>query len=238
MQQSSVRPGPSASMASQVAKPKAAAIIPREHVDANIEARRIKQEAYEEAERVRQEAEAGAEETRQNGYKEGYEEGLAAYTQQTTKALLQLRASEMAIEGEFIKLVRACVEKILGQEIKLNPDAVAGMVRMALQDARQQREIIVRVHPEDADNLNKNKRKLLEVLARANTIEIREDQTITRGGCIVVTELGTIDASLDRQLDAIHDAVMEEYRLGGDPSDGGYQNDEGYQEEDPDGGSY
>lgn len=232
MQQSSVRPGPSTSMTSPAsAKPKAAAIIPREHVDANIEARRIKQEAYDEAERVRQEAEEAAEQTRQNGYNEGYQEGLAAYTQQTTKAILQLQQRETAIEGEFIKLVRVCVEKILGQEIKLNPDAVAGMVRMTLQDARQQREIIVRVHPEDVEYLNKNKRKLLEVLARANTIEIREDATIARGGCIVLTELGMIDASLERQLDAIQSAVEEEYRLGGGGGGNGGGEEEQYEEE-------
>jgi type III secretion protein L len=220
-------------------KPKPAAIIPREHVDANIEARRIKQEAYDEAERVRQEAEAAADITRQEGYDAGYQEGLAAYTQQTTKALLQLRQSEQAIEGEFIKLVRACVEKVLGQEIKLNPDAVTGIVRMTLADARQQREIIVRVHPEDVESLNKNKRKLLEILARANSIEIREDQTITRGGCIVLTELGMIDASLDRQLDAIKAAVEEEYRLGssGDEEEA-YSDEQQDPEDDPNYGSY
>lgn len=234
MQQSSVRPGPTTSIGPP-AKPKAAAIIPREHVDANIEARRIKQEAYDEAERVRQEAEASAEVTRQQGYDEGYQEGLAAYTEQTTRALLQLKESEAAIEGEFIKLVRACVEKVLGQEIKLNPDAVTGIVRMALQDARQQREIIVRVHPDDVESLNKNKRKLLEVLARANAVEIREDQTIARGGCIVMTELGMIDASLNRQLDAIAAAIDDEYResqLGGGADPGGGEEYDEQQEED------
>jgi type III secretion protein L len=240
MQQSSVRPGPSTSIGPPAsAKPKPAAIIPREHVDANIEARRIKQEAYDEAERVRQEAEAAAEETRQHGYDLGYQEALASYTQQTTKALLQLQHKEALIEGEFIKLVRTCVEKVLGQEIKLNPDAVTGIVRMALQDARQQREIIVRVHPDDVESLNKNKRKLLEVLARANSIEIREDATITRGGCIVLTELGMIDASLDRQLDAIAAAIDEEYRMGGPGGDGGYSEEEEQDpEDDPNYGSY
>jgi type III secretion system HrpE/YscL family protein len=210
-------------------------IIQREHVEANIEARRIKQEADQEADRIRQEAEQQAEEMRQRGYNEGYQEGLAAYTQQTTRALLQLRSQEGAIENDFIQLVRVCVEKVLGQEIKLNPDAVSGIVRMALKDARQQREIIVRVSPDDVENLNKNKRKLLEVLARANMIEIREDQTITRGGCIILTELGTIDASLEQQLDALQAAIEEEIREGGAGPNSGFSpgnDDEEIEEED------
>lgn len=231
LSQSSVRPGASASMIAPPAQKPKQQIIQREHVEANIEARRIKQEADQEADRIRQEAEQQAEEMRQRGYDEGYQEGLAAYTQQTTRALLQLRSQEGAIENEFIKLVRVCVEKVLGQEIKLNPDAVSGIVRMALKDARQQREIIVRAHPEDIDGLNKNKRKLMEVLARANMIEIREDQTIERGGCIILTELGTIDASLNQQLDAMQAAIDEEIREGGAGPDSGFA--QGQYDEEP-----
>jgi type III secretion protein L len=194
---------------------KNAPIIQRELVDANREAKRILQSAYEDADRVRQEAQIQAEDARQRGYEEGYQEGLAAYTQQTSQAILQLQKKEEATEAEFVKLIRVCVEKVLGQEIKSSPDAVVGVVRTALQDARQQREIIVRVHPTDAENLRKNQRRLLEVLARASTIEVREDPSVTQGGCFVVTELGVIDASLERQLAAIEAAVEEEFREGG-----------------------
>jgi type III secretion system HrpE/YscL family protein len=227
-QSSSVRPGAASSISPPSSqKPKAAPIIRSELVDATAEAKRIRQEAELEAAEIRQQAQVEAQEIHQQGYNDGYQEGLAAYTEQTTKAILQLRKSEENNEREFINLVRACVEKVLGQEIKLNPDAVTGIVRMALQDARQQREIIVRAHPDDVADLNKNKRKLLEVLARASAIEIREDNTITRGGCIVLTELGMIDASLERQLNAIEAAVEEEYREGlAGGGGGGYQDDE------------
>jgi type III secretion system HrpE/YscL family protein len=240
-QQSSVRPGPTTSIAppaSKLGQPKATPIIQRELVDANREAKRIVQEAYAEAQRILEDARTQAEETHQRGYDDGYQEGLGAYTEQTTRALLQLRKKEESTEHEFIKLVRVCVEKILGQEIKLNPDAVTGMVRAALQDARQQREIIVRVHPEDAEHLKKDKRRLLEVLARANTIEIREDANVTRGGCVVLTELGMIDASLERQLDALQAAIDEEYRMGNPDGGGGDYDRNEDQEDDPNYGSY
>jgi type III secretion system HrpE/YscL family protein len=203
-------------------------------------------EAEAEAQRIRQQAEADAEETTQRGYQDGYQEGLGQYTEQTTRALLDVQRKMSEIEPEFIKLVRACVEKILGQELKQHPDAVVGIVRNALQDARQQREIIVRVHPDDADQLKKNQGRLLEKLARANTIEIRPDNAVTRGGCIVVTELGTIDASLERQLQGLEAALDQEMREG-DPNSTGDEeyvpeesdlDSEGDPDGDPDGGSY
>jgi type III secretion system HrpE/YscL family protein len=206
---SSFRPSAGSAVSSGPKVAPRAPIIQKELVDANKEARRIVQEAELEGQRIREAAQAQADQTREQGYQDGYQEALASYTEQTTRALLQLKQKEDAIEAEFIKLVRVCVEKILSQEIKLHPDAVTGIVRNALQDARQQREIIVRVHPEDVEMLNKSKRRLLEVLARANTVEIREDNSIERGGCIVVTEEGEIDARIGAQLDRVAELLAE-----------------------------
>ena len=68
------------------------------------------------------------------------------------------------------------------------------------------------MNPTDADQLEKSKGRLLEILARANTVEIRPDAAISRGGCVVVTELGSIDATLDRQIDALVNAVESEFK--------------------------
>lgn len=185
-------------------------IIEREVVGATAEARRILGEAEEEAARLVEEARLQAEELRQRGYDEGYQEGLGQYTEATAKALRDIEQLKLQLEPEYIALVRACVEKILGQELKLSPDTIVGVVRNALRDATQQREIMVRVHPEDAEALRKNQRRLLDVLARANNIEVREDPSVARGGCIVVTELGMIDASLERQLKALEKVLEDE----------------------------
>jgi flagellar biosynthesis/type III secretory pathway protein FliH len=142
---------------------------------------------------------------------------------------------EEEIEPSYVNLVRECVEKIIGQELKMNPEAIVGVVRNALIDARQQREIIVRVNPADVEALNKNKNKLLEILARANAVEVREDASITRGGCMVMTELGAIDAQLERQLEALATALSAELT---EADYGGVEEGELDPEDDPGYGSY
>lgn len=215
-------------------------IIQREIVGATQQARSLIVEAEERAQQILEEAQAQAEATCERGYQDGYQDGLGQYTEQTTKALLELQRKEAQLEPEFIKLVRVCVERILGQELKLDPDAIIAIVRNALQDARQQREIIVRAHPDDVESLKNKQGRLLEMLARANSIEIRADNAIRRGGCIVVTELGTIDASLDRQLTALENALEEELRDGDSNGPSGYDQNESEldQEDDPGSGGY
>ena len=191
--------------------------IAKKHVvEARAAARSMRAEAEGQAEQIIELAKRQAEELRQRGYDEGYQEGLGQYTEQTTRALLEVEKYKRAVEPEFIRLVCACVERIIGEELKLNPEAVIGVVRAALKDATQQREVNVRIHPDDTDALRKHQRRLVDALARASTIEIREDATVARGGCIIMTELGTIDASLERQMMALK-TVLEDEMQHGDP---------------------
>lgn len=193
-------------------------------VGATKEARQIIREAEEEAQAIIDEANEAARATHQRGFEEGREEALAQFTQHIGSALAKVQQMADELEPLYVSLVRECVEKIIDAELKVHPDMIVGVVRNALRDARQQREIIVRVHPADSEALNKNKPRLLEMLARAQSVDIREDESISRGGCVVVTELGTIDASLERQLDALQQALDLEMEEGG-----GY--DEGYGDE-------
>ena len=203
-------------------------IIEKEIVGAEKEARRILAEARAQAQQILDQANHEGEEIRQRAHQEGYEEGLGQYTEQTTQALMQIEQFRDAIEPEYIKLVSACVEKIIGKELRTEPRTIVSIVRTALKDATQQREINVRVNPDDVDTLRSNQRRLFDVLARAGNIEIREDESVRRGGCIVVTELGTIDASLDRQLTALEAALQDELNSVDEESHGEHYEEEHY----------
>ncbi|MEQ8273133.1 MAG: type III secretion system stator protein SctL [Deltaproteobacteria bacterium] len=207
IKRASQAPEPSRPQAPQMKKRR---VIERELVDATKEATRIRREAEDAAQRILEEAEEQAVETRQHGFEEGKQEGLAQYTQQVAQALLRVKKVEDGLEASYVGLVTECVEKIIGEAVKIDSNVIVGVVRRALLDARQQREIIVRVHPTDKAALEQNKNKLLEILARANAVEIREDASVTRGGCMIMTELGAIDAQLERQLEAMQAALQAE----------------------------
>lgn len=200
-------------------------IIQHEVVGATTQARQIVREAEEQAQRILDAAEEEAQATRQRGFEEGKQEAYAKYTQDVTQALLKVEKMAEQMEPLYIGLIRSCVEKIIDGELRLHPDAIVGVVRNALRDARQQREIMVRVHSSDAEALQKNKPRLLEMLARAQSIEIRPDESVRRGGCVVVTELGQIDASLERQLEALTMALETEL------TEGGYSTEQSYEGE-------
>lgn len=164
--------------------------------DPKAEAERILAEARHEAERLRSQATS-----------EGRERGLGAVTELLTAArVASLRAQKQAEEDLRVLAVRIA-EKILGRELALGPDAVVDIVATALLQAGAPRDVTLRVHPDDLKALERGRPRLLERCARTQVVHLRPDPAVSRGGCIVETELGTVDARLPIQLEAIERAL-------------------------------
>ena len=172
--------------------------MPGEVVDAREEARRIVAAAHEEAGEVRAAA-----------AREGAEAGRAEVTELLARARqAALEAGEQSRNDLRVLAVRIA-EKILGRELTLSPEAVIDVVATALGEARSRRHLRVRVHPGDRPSLLEGRPRLEEVLIEGAILTLVDDDTIPRGGCIIETEVGTIDARLGSQLAAIERALVK-----------------------------
>lgn len=168
-------------------------------VDARLAAERILRQAQEEADRVRAQAAA-----------EGRERGLAAVTELLASARAQASRARQSAAPELRVLAVRIAEKILGRELALSPDAVVDIAREALTAAGTARQITIRCHPDDLAALERGRPRLLERASRALVLQLRADPNLPRAGCVVETELATIDARLSTQLDAIERALRGE----------------------------
>ena len=186
-------------------------VIDREEVQARSQAHEIVQRAQSDARMIR----GQAEEFRQRGYEEGYAAGHEEGKAQLTETILTLNRETEArwkeIEPDMIRLAVRVAEKIIGHSLETDPDVIIQIVAEALTAARHQREIYVRVNPADYETVVSHKRELVDQLSRARDIDVRSDPNVTAGGCLVDSEVGTIDATLESQL-----SVLERILLGSD----------------------
>ncbi len=183
-------------------------IIPKEIYEAQKQAKRIIEEAERKAKQIISEAQAYKEEEGRRGYQEGFEKGKAEVTELLLKARQEYANLIQSAETDIVKLALRIAKKIIGREIKINPKTILDIVSQALTTVRQQKEIIIKVNPEDLEYLIKNKDRLLGLLGKAKDIDIRGDHSIKRGGCIIDTEIGIIDAQLDTQLNTIEKILL------------------------------
>lgn len=186
-------------------------VIEHEVIDGAAKAKEIIARVRREAQKIRKsakdlvlQARVEKEEERKRGFEEGKEEGLAQLTEKIVEAE---RAHEKVLreaEPEIIRMVMEIAEKVIGREIKKG--AVADIVKKAITQSVG-RKIVVRVHPADMPVLKEKEAELMAALDQTQSIAVREDDTIAAGGCIIETELGTVDARLETQLKGIRKAL-------------------------------
>lgn len=187
-------------------------VVRKKTLDAQSEAGEIVSEAQQEARSLLAAAEAKVKEAqeiyeheRKRGYAEGESKALAQVTEQLL-AIKKLKEDFFAqAEPELIRLSLAIAEKVLGRMVHEHPEAVQQVVRQALERSLGDR-VVVKVSPQDYKALQEQQAEFKDVLDRSKRLLLKEDESIAQGGCVVETEVGTIDAQLETQLEAIRKA--------------------------------
>lgn len=170
--------------------------------EARAEARRIRAEAEEilaDVERAREEAKAA-------GFRKGHAAGMASATEYAVRLQEWKAAFFQQAEAEIIRLVVTVAEKVIGKMVQEQTAAIQAIVRQAIESALGDR-IVVRLNPEDYRTILAANVEYRDILDRTKRLTFKEDETITKGGCVVETEVGTIDAQLETQLKAIRKAL-------------------------------
>lgn len=151
-------------------------------------------------------AQAALQAARQAGYQDGYRDGLVALDN-FKRALLHDNVAQFgaliqgfdaqldALEQEMARaLARVAVEiarQVVRDELRADPQRVARVAREAVNAVLiSARHIVVQVHPDDLALVEQG---AAEVIA-ARGARVVADATIERGGCRVLSEVGTIDA--------------------------------------------
>jgi type III secretion protein L len=166
-------------------------------------ARRLHQEAERDAQELRARAQQDYQRALEEGRRQGYEEGARQAAQLLAEARALREKLVRETEPQLIKLALKVAEKIIGQELDHNKDKIARIVGKALETVRHQKQIRLRVNPADLVAIEAARPQLLAHLGGEVSLELKSDEAVQRGGCMIDTEIGSIDAQLGTQLEQI-----------------------------------
>jgi type III secretion protein L len=184
-------------------------------VAARDEAAAILAAAKNRAEEIERHALNDAEELRHAAYEDGKERALAEFTDVIAAAHEKRERILTEVEQDVLRLAIKLAEKIIGHEIENNQAVVADMVTAALRHVRQQERLIVRVNPTDYPQLEEFKSQLSQA-GRAQFLDLEPDPKIPTGGCIIESEVGTVDARLETQLRILERALLNQAKADSD----------------------
>jgi flagellar biosynthesis/type III secretory pathway protein FliH len=175
-------------------------------------------EAVAVAEERLEAAGAQADRIREAARDEGRRDGLSEWME--TVATLRDERSRLEAEArdDMLKLAFRVASQIIERTVDLHPAVVEGMVERSLAHVRGESDIEVRVHPDDRPVLEEARPRLESELGGAR-IQISDDETVDRGGCILETAMNRVDARVSVQLDSLRAALGSARRM--TPTSGG-----------------
>jgi flagellar biosynthesis/type III secretory pathway protein FliH len=169
---------------------------------------RLVAEARAEAAEILSAARREVEQLRSAAVGEGREEGLRAIAAE--RGELAAERSRLVDEAgeEILRLALRVAAKVLAVAVS-DERAVLETARAALARARGAGRLVARVHPADAPAVRAGEARLLALAPRARRLEVREDPGVGRGGVVLETEAGAVDARVEAQLEAIGRSLLE-----------------------------
>jgi flagellar assembly protein FliH len=166
-------------------------------------------------------AHAEAAEIRERAHVEGYAAGLEQARDRTAPAadalaaaareLAELQASAAdAAEAAAVELALRIAEQALGAALAVQPERVLDVVRGALRRLMDRRRLLVLVNPEDLDVVRAGMDALVAELGGIEHVEVQAERRVLRGGAIVRTTEGDVDADLSSKLERAREVLEHE----------------------------
>jgi type III secretion protein L len=158
--------------------------------------------AEADAARIREEAKAAFEEEKKRGYEKGLKDGKLEIAMQKLEQLDQsvafMESVEVKMADVVMKALKSCVMEIGDKEMVVN------IVRKTMNAViRTQRHVTLKVAPEMVSAVKERVEALRMEYPTVETFDVVEDPRLKGPACILETEAGVADASVETQLEAI-----------------------------------
>ena len=164
-------------------------------------------EARAEAEQIREAA-------RQEGYASGradavasLEPALAALTQAIADVQAGQAETAVELERRAVELGLRLASKVVGGALAVQPELVIESVTGVLRGIVERDRVTVLVNPDDLDIVREAMDGLKASLGGMDHCVVEAERRVGRGGCLVRTPVGDIDASVETKLERAGEVV-------------------------------
>jgi len=163
-------------------------------------------------------AQAQAEALREAAVADGFAAGRAEAIAQLAPALESLETALAGAQAErlaaadqlelhAVDLAMFLAEKVVHGALAVEPARVVEAVRGALRGIVERERVTVLVHPDDLDLVREAMDELRTTLGGIEHCEVQAERRVSRGGAIVRTQDGDVDARVETKLQRAREVV-------------------------------
>ena len=180
---------------------------------------------FPDSEETSVDGETPIEDIRESAYAEGFMKGEEAGTESERKRLRNIfdtfgtaftelgklrETLNFNAERGAVELALAIAEKVISHEVSVNKEILLGVLKRALEKVIDPEKIKIRINKSDLQFINESGYRISGLTDNPEDVIIEGDDTISRGGCVIETGFGSIDARIESQLQAVGDLLRSE----------------------------
>jgi flagellar assembly protein FliH len=150
------------------------------------------------------------------GREEGFKEGKAEVERLVHRLHLILeRAMDKRgqileqTETQVIELVLLIARKVVKTISENQKNVVISNIGQALRKLKTRSDVIIRVNLADLQLATEHAKDFIELAENAKNLTVVEDTAVDRGGCIIETDFGEIDARISSQLHELEEKILD-----------------------------
>jgi len=166
------------------------------------------------------------EQAEKEGFKKGFAEGLEAgqqkckeeYDRITLEVVEKLKLAgedyikhieglTASLQPRILDLITVILSSILKQKVNNDDELVIRTVKEAIKNLTERDAVVISAHASQVDKIREHKSEILSASNMITDIEIYQDEEVTRGGCILSSQSGIIDARIESQLEVVSDVI-------------------------------
>lgn len=195
------------------AKKEYAEIIEKASKEADV----ILSNSYKKSQKLFQEnKQKGYEKGYEDGYNKGYNEGkevadkLIKEANDIKKKYFNEKEAILAnTEKDIINLVFTICEKVLNKKIEEDRDVIISLISKGINSLNSRESLLIRVSEQDYDYVEMSKDRILAMSNLVDEIDIKVDNNLEPGSCIIEGKKGSVDVSVNYQIEKIKELILD-----------------------------
>ena len=152
----------------------------------------------------------------EQGHQEGYEKGAAEVDRliermhKILEAVMQRREEILQdTESQIVELVILMARKVIKILSENQKNVIMANTVAALRKVKTRGSVTLRVNIEDVKLTTAHADEFIQHVENVQGITVQEDSSVEKGGCIVETDFGAIDARISSQLTELENKILE-----------------------------
>lgn len=186
---------------------------------------RVKEYLEEKLAEARAQWEEETEQKVREAYEKGKEEGSSVAEEKISEKVTQLAGVIESLQGAHQRILKeaetvvvdmslAIARKFIDTAAVINSDLIKKTIKAAVKMVTEKDKVIIRINPEDHEEVRAHLDDIIFIGDGIGKLDIRPDKKVDRGGCVVETEAGNIDARIESRFAEIEKALKQAYGNG------------------------